>query len=131
VLVASGPVQPINRVLAAYDGTDVASRAAVFARDLARGMGWPLTILALPRAKFTLDQALQWAQTIAPEAQVIAEAEGGGEAAVIERVVHKDPHALLVMGAYADSWFKDLFTGSTTSHVLTHLKSPIILVHGR
>ncbi len=132
VLVASGPLQPINHVLVAYDGATVSTRAVEFARDLARAAGWPLTILALARGHFKLGEALDWSQELAPGAQVIAQGPGDrGEAQLIERVAAKDPYALMVMGAYADSWFKDLFTGSTTGHVLAHLKGPIILVHGR
>lgn len=132
VLVVSGPLVPINRVLTPYDGTAPSTRALLFARELAAQASWPLSVLALSRGEMTQQEACDWSKQLAPSAQVIAQNMAlGNEAELIERVVGADPYALLVMGAYADSWFKDLFAGSTTSHVLSHLKAPIFLVQKR
>jgi len=129
VLVASGPLATVNRILTPYDGTVGSTRALMVARQLAKDAAWPLTVLALARDNMSLDEAQDWSQQLAEEAQVISLSKTlGSEAELIERTVGSDPYALLVMGAYADSWFKDLFTGSTTNHVLSHLKAPMILV---
>lgn len=129
VLVVSGPLVPINRVLTPYDGMVPATRALLFARDLAAQAGWPLSVLALARGEMSQEEACDWSKQLAPAAQIMAQNSAlGSEAELIERVVGADPYALLVMGAYADSWLKDLFAGSTTSHVLSHLRAPIILV---
>lgn len=131
VLVVSGSLSPINRVLAPYDGTVPSTRATIFARELAKQAAWPLTILAVPRDELSLEEAIEWSQQLAADANVITLSRAlGSEAELIERTAGADPYALLVMGAYADGWFKDLFAagGGTTSHVLTHLKAPIILV---
>lgn len=129
VLVVSGPLSPINRVLTPYDGTVPSTRATMFARDLAKQAGWPLSILAVPRDDLTLEEAIDWSQQLAKDAQVMTLSRAlGSEAELIERTAGADPYALLVMGAYADSWFRDLIAGSTTSHVLSHLKAPMILV---
>ncbi|MBC7773241.1 MAG: universal stress protein [Pyrinomonadaceae bacterium] len=129
VLVVSGPLVPINRVLTPYDGMAPSTRALLFARDLATQTGWPLSVLAMSRGDMSQEEACDWARQLAPAAQVMAQNSAlGSEAELIERVVGADPYALLVMGAYSDSWLKDLFAGSTTSHVLSHLKAPIILV---
>ncbi|MGE3108183.1 MAG: universal stress protein [Phycisphaerales bacterium] len=131
VLVVSGPLSPINRVLTPYDGTIPSTRATIFARNLAKQAGWPLSILAVPRDDLSLEEAIDWSQQLAKDAQVMTLSRSlGSEAELIERTAGADPYALLVMGAYADSWFKDLFAagGGTTSHVLSHLKAPVILV---
>ncbi len=131
VLVVSGPLSPINRVLTAYDGTIPSTRATIFARNLARQSGWPLSILAVPRDELSLEEAIEWSQQLAKDAQVMTLSRAlGSEAELIERTAGADPYALLVMGAYADTWFKDLFAagGGTTNHVLTHLRAPVVLV---
>lgn len=129
VLVVSGPLSPINRVLTPYDGTVPSTRATLFARNFAAQAGWPLSVLAVPRDSMSLAEAIDWSQQLAKDANVITLSRAlGSEAELIERIAGADPYALLVMGAYADSWFRDLFSGSTTSHVLSHLKAPMILV---
>jgi nucleotide-binding universal stress UspA family protein len=132
VLVVSGPLRPINRILTPYDGTVASTRALIFAKDLASRADWPLSVLAFPRGELTLEEALDWAQHLAVGAQVIAvDPKRESEAKAIERTVDADPFALLVMGAYADSWIKELFAGSVTGHVVTHLRAPILLVPGQ
>lgn len=131
VMVVSGPMRPINRVLAVSDGTSASKRAVAEADDLAAAAGWPLTILAAAGAQQDLAAALDAAQRLAPDAQVISlsEEEQSDEARLIEHAAGSDTYALLFMPAYAESWFHRLIFGSTTERVLSRLGSPVVLVH--
>ena len=130
VMVVSGPMRPVNRVLAVSDGSSVSKRAVAEGRSFAESAGWPLTLLAAAGHDHTLSEALDQAQQLAPEATVISlsEDEQRHEGELIEHAAGADQYALLFMGAYAESWLHRLFFGSTTSHVLAHLGSPVVLV---
>lgn len=133
VLVVSGPLRPVNRILAAFDGTDVARQAVVQASAVAKQANWPLTVLALSRGEVSIDESLDRAEQLADGGQVITIDEGSAdkdEAELIRQVAGKDSYALLVMGAYADSWLQDLLFGSTTGRVLEKIGAPVMLVHG-
>lgn len=132
VLVASGPLRPVNRVLSVYDGSSVSKRAVAKAKNLAAKTNWPLTILAAESEHATLDEALTRAQELAEEAQVVSYgAEGKSEARQIAEAASHAGYAVIVMGAYPDSWLHQLFFGfgGTTAHVLSTVNAPVILVH--
>ncbi len=137
VMVVAGKSRPLNRVLAAYDGTAASKRALAFSRDLARQTGWPLSVLAVARGARSaasdtaaVEEMTKQAQELAPEGTVMSMGSAGQtEAELIARVAERDSYALLVLGAYADSRIKDLLFGSTTGHVLAKLGSPVVLVH--
>jgi nucleotide-binding universal stress UspA family protein len=131
VLVVSGTMRPLVRALAVYDSSAESKRAVAFAEDLAERAGWPLTILAAKGHGHSLDEALHRAQEMAPEATVISlsEEEQSDEGQLIEHAASKNGYALLVMGAYADSWLHRLFFGGTTEHVLESVGAPVVLVH--
>ncbi len=76
-----------------------------------------------------LEQIVTEVETVAPEAQLIVDDDRThGEAARVERLGQRAQHALLVLGAYPDSWLHQLLGGGTTGHVLKHLWAPIVLV---
>ncbi|MCB9846357.1 MAG: universal stress protein [Phycisphaeraceae bacterium] len=129
VLVVSGALRDVNRVLCAFDGSGPSARAVEWSRALAEQSGWPLSVLAVERPGATLEQALEGAQRLAPEAQVISYGDHGqSEARQIESAAEQTRTALLVMGAFPDSWLHRLFFGGTTDHVLTHVNAPVVLI---
>jgi len=132
VLIASGPARPIDRVLAVFDGSAVSKRALAVGRRLAQRSGWPLTVLAASSPGVTLDEARDQAQRLAEGAPVVSSgAEGRSEAEQIEEAVRHAGAAILVMGAYPDSWLHQLFFGfgGTTAHVLSRVGAPMLMVH--
>jgi len=132
VMVVSGSLRPVNRALGVFDGTSVSKRAVEKANELAKQTGWPLSILAVGGEYLDLDDALDRAQELSPDAQVITyQPEGHNEAEQIEEAVKHAGYGLLVMGAYPDSWLHQLFFGfgGTTAHVLSHAGAPVVLVH--
>jgi len=132
VLVAQGPLRPVNRVLAVYDGHGPSAQAVRWARELAAQAKWPLTTLAAPCDGLTLDEALQEAQRLAgDEAQVIAFGQRQErEAALIEHAAEQaGAYALLVMGAYEHSLLRELLLGSETAAALNRVDGPMVLVH--
>ncbi len=131
VVVATGPLHPVNRVLGVFDGSGGSKRAVAWSKDAARQTGWPLSVLAVSGRGLTLEESLEKAQAMAPDAQVIHYGpEGQSEAAQIEAAASHASMALLVMGAYPDTWLHQLFFGGgTTGQVLRKVNAPVALVH--
>ena len=132
VLVASGPSRPIRRVLAVFDGSAVSKRAVARGRRIAEASGWPLTVLVAAYADATLDEAIDKAQELAPNAAVVSTGvKGESKAAQIEEAAEHADDALVVMGAYPDSWLHQLFFsfGGTTANVLARVDAPVLMVH--
>ncbi len=132
VLVASGPLRPVNRVLAVYDGSAVSKRALAEGKRLAEKAGWPLTVLAASSGDATLDEALDRAHELSDGAPVVSYgAEGKSEAEQITQAAEHAGYAIIVMGAYPDSWLHQLFFGfgGTTAEVLARVGAPVLMVH--
>lgn len=130
VMIVSGPMRPVNRVLVVSDGSRVSKCAVGKAAEFAGATGWPMTVLAAAGGGDTLDEALARAQELAPDAQVISfsEEEQRDEAALIAHAAGADHFALLFMGAYKESWLHRLLFGGTTEQALAALGSPVVLV---
>lgn len=131
VMVVSGEMRPLTRVLGVYDSSAASKKAVAFAQGFAKQTGWPLAVLAAAGHGKTLGEALERAQAQAPDADVISlsEDEQGDVGRVVEHAAHKAGFSLIVMGAYPDSWLHRLFFGGTTEHVLAKVPGPIVLVH--
>jgi len=131
VMVVSGPLREFNRFLVAFDASAQSRRAVPWAVDAAEMARWPLTIAALEGDQISLDDSLQLAQELAPDATVIHWGEPGEtEAEQIEHTIEHTRTALLVMGAYRHSRIHQfLFGGSTTARVLSRAQAPVVLVH--
>jgi len=131
VMVVSGAMRPLKRVMAIYDSAGESKKAVSFAAELAKAADWPLTILAAAGHGHTLDEALDRAAELAPDATVISLGveEQNDEAKLIEHAADKAGYSLLVMGAYTHSWIYNLLFGSVTAKVLEKVGGPVVLVH--
>ena len=131
VLIVSGPMRPLVRLLAVYDSSSESKRAVAFAEDLSTATGWPMSILAAAGHGHTLDEALQRAGENWPDAAIISlsEDEQRNEGRLIEHAASTNGYSLLVMGAYSESWLHKLFFGGATEHVLASVGAPVVLVH--
>jgi nucleotide-binding universal stress UspA family protein len=128
VLIAGGPLRPVNRLLAVYDGAEQSRHAVEWSRDTAAQCGWPLSVLAVAGA-VPQDRALDEAEQLAPDAQILhPDGDAGTEADQIRGMASRASYALLVIGAYADSKAHQLLFGGTTGRVLKQVDAPVVLV---
>lgn len=123
-------------VLSIVDGTAASRRAAQVAWTLASGLDRPLRVMAV--AGRGMDEAAveRFARTAladvgasGAELAVLVVGTQAEEAELIEELARRNRHALLVIGAYADSWLVDLFLTSVTARVLSRVSNPVVLVH--
>lgn len=128
VLVTSAPRERVSEIVAVYDGTPAARAALAYAVSLGATTGWTLSVLPLARGQVTADAARAQAMALAPGAGVLAVGGDPSEAAAVAGAAQARPGALLVLGAYADSWIHEAFFGSTTSAVLAGAGAPVLLV---
>jgi nucleotide-binding universal stress UspA family protein len=145
LLVVDGPgsgYQPPTEITAlacAFDATGSAGDAVSAGQRLAAATGLPLQVLAVPRsgsgAKPQDAAAVAAAASAAaPGASVINLAAGAPgpsitEAGLLAAHIRAHSGTLLIMGAYADSWIRELVLGSTTAQLLGALAGPVLLVH--
>jgi len=130
VLLASGELRPIMRIVGVFDGSGPSRRAVRFARGLAEACGLPLTIVAASGVIGSADEVLAAAADLADGAPVLALGHNDlAEADQILRAAERAGFALSVLGAYPDSWLHQLVFGGTTGRVLREIDAPLVLVH--
>jgi nucleotide-binding universal stress UspA family protein len=131
VVVVSGSMRPITRVLAIYDSASESKKALSFAADLAKQANWPLAVLAAAGHGHSLDEALDRAAELAPGATILSLGveEQGDEAKLVEHAASRAGYSLIVLGAYTHSWIYNLLFGSVTAKVLEKVGGPVALVH--
>ena len=134
VLVAppSEPVSLGKRPLIAWNGSALSARAAAIARNFFRGAR-EVGILSVP----TKDRSGPSAQDLADyvawhglTATVIeADLDNYRLGDVLLREAARFDADLLVMGAYAQSPFRESLTGGVTNYVLSHAELPVLMTH--
>jgi len=130
VLIVSGALHPVNRVISVYDGSEQCQRAIAVGGKFAEAAGWPFTVLAAPGEGQPLDQTLEAAQRAAGDAQVIHYGEAHeSEEKQIDALARHAEYAIVFFGAYPDSWLHQLIFGGPTAEILRAVKSPVVLVH--
>jgi nucleotide-binding universal stress UspA family protein len=124
--------RPISRILAAYDGSTHASQALHEAIELAQALKADLTILTVTEMD---DQ--KWANAISNDAVELVQAHGmqarnlvvtGKPASAILENARDGLCDLIVVGAYGHSRIREMILGSTTAHIITKSKTPVMLV---
>lgn len=128
VLVVSGAWEPSRTVVVAFDGTTESKRALSAAREIARGAGWGLTVIASSKEK-NAEETRAWASGFAPEAERVEVVENGKrvETAAMERA--GGAGALVAMGAYHESFVHDLLLGSPAGGAVERASVPVLLAH--
>lgn len=132
VLIATGPHRDVSRILGVFDGSSVSKRACALAQRMATATGWPLTVLAAECGECRAEESKAKAEELMPECRVIsADPSQKSEAEQIECAAKQADDAIIVMGAYPDSWLHQLFFGfgGTTAKVLSHVGAPVVMVH--
>ncbi|MCC6284818.1 MAG: universal stress protein [Phycisphaerales bacterium] len=128
VLLASGPMRDLSRVLVSFDGSGEAEHAVRWGAALAEQVRWPVSVVVSPGSR-GLDANLVRAQELAPQAGVIHfGAAGSGESEQIAEASRHTGAALVVMGAHHDHWLHRLMFGDSTLRRARELNAPVILV---
>ncbi len=130
VLVCAGGHDPLERVLAAYDGSEHAARALEIGVEYAERRAAPLHVVTVQHsreeAQRILDEALDFAggHSVTPTAHA---REGDAAADLVLEVAREVGADLLVMGAYGRGRLREFLVGSTTETILTRFEHPILL----
>ena len=133
VLVTPENFLEIESMGIAYDGSDSASEAFMLSLKLSKQTSWPLTALIITsdaKKADTLSTQVEEMNENTPEAP-IADCEviimSGKEQDEIIKFIQEGAVELMVMGAYGHNRLRELFLGSTTSHVIRKSPIPVLL----
>ncbi|MEO6697764.1 MAG: universal stress protein [Paraperlucidibaca sp.] len=122
--------QPTTGLLLAYDGSTSSRQAVQFLTRSQLFIGLPVHIVMVGADTLDAQAQLQWAQTQLHKAGVDAiTAIRPGEASR-SLLAYQQDHGLdaVVMGAYGHSRLRQFFVGSTTTDLLRHCQSPLLLL---
>jgi nucleotide-binding universal stress UspA family protein len=132
-LVTPWRVKSLERVLAAYDGSDHARKAISMALDLVKAMKLTLAVTAVCPPG---ESAADW-QRILDEGVRLVEESGvevtpfllhGYPADQITHFCSDSEFDLLVIGAYGHTRIREFLLGSTTFQILLNAEIPVFLI---
>ncbi|MDR1075060.1 MAG: universal stress protein [Xanthomonadaceae bacterium] len=130
VLVTSGPLLPVRRFLIAYDGGSAGQQCldGVCAGAFFEGMECHLLMATEPSNKHQaqLEKAANRLRQAGfePSTEIIC----GAPEVVIAQHINSREIDMLVMGSYGHSRIRNLFVGSTTTHVLLNCPKPVLML---
>jgi nucleotide-binding universal stress UspA family protein len=131
-LVTPGAFRPIQKILAAFDGSGHASQALHEAAELAATLNVPLGVLTVAADKDT-----EQANRISREGLLMAQAHQGhvthlvgrGQPdAVILAMAAEYGYDLIVAGAHGHSRMREMILGSTTHLLIAKTDRPVMVV---
>lgn len=131
-LVTPATHRPIRRILAAFDGSDVSSKALHEAIELAQGLALPLVLLTVAeeqgrgRARAVVEEGMQLVRAHeGVAAQLVV--EGRADRVILDKAEELGCD-LIVVGAYGHSRIREMILGSTTQNLLARAHCPVLLV---
>jgi nucleotide-binding universal stress UspA family protein len=124
--------KPVGKILVAYDGSSLASKALHEGIELAMAISAPLVVLAVAEHR-DLDVAQEYALAAmrlvraheCPAAPMVAEGPAGQ---VIMAKAEETGADLIVVGAFGHTRMRQLVLGSTTSFLMARSTKPVMLV---
>jgi nucleotide-binding universal stress UspA family protein len=131
-LVTPAEFQPVTKILAAFDGSAMASKALHESIELAQALSAPLLILTV-----RTHSSDQYAEDIAEIGIKLARAHNCAAARLVVEgrpseqilaVAHQHGCNLIVLGAYGHSLIREWIIGSTTAHLINQTDLPVMLV---
>jgi nucleotide-binding universal stress UspA family protein len=129
VLLASGPMRDLSRVLVSFDGSGAAEHAVRWGAALGDQTKWPVSVVVSPGER-GLDANLARAQDLAPKGSVMHfGAAGSSEGDQIAEAARHARSALVVLGAHHDHWLHRVVFGDSTLRRARELDAPVVLVH--
>jgi nucleotide-binding universal stress UspA family protein len=131
VFVASRAFTPIERVLVAYDGSQLAIKAVDQIARSSFFAGLSVTVVTVGEKSAAAQKGLEAAKALLKAAGFEARTrlvEGRPEE-VLGRLVDDEDFGLLVMGAYGHSRIRSFVIGSTTTEMVRSCKVPVLMLH--
>lgn len=131
-LLCPRPYRPVSKILVAYDGSSLASKALHEGIELALAAAVPLVVLAVAENR-DLDAAQEYAQSAmrlvrAHECVAAPMVAKGPAGEVILRIAEEVGADLIAVGAFGHSRMRELILGSTSSHLLARSHKPVLMV---
>ncbi len=132
-LVTPSEFQPINKIMAAYDGSGHASQGLHVAIELAKALNVELIILTVTEGKEIAEterisaEGLKLAESHDCRATNLIVENHRSSQGILESAQEQECH-LIVMGAYGHSRIRELILGSTTMNLMTRSHLPVMLV---
>jgi len=129
VLVSPAKFQEIESMALAYDGSDPAKKALTLSLAISERAVWPLTVVIITadhsKADLLSAQVEEATQDGGADCEVII--LSGKEEDAILKFIKEGAVELMVMGAYGHNRLRELFLGSTTSHIIQKSPIPVLL----
>ncbi len=129
VLITPREFREIESMGLAYDGSGPAENALKLAAELSEKTRWPLTVLMVTednaladRLRVKIDSILE-GREIDSDVIVLR----GREDREILKFIQEGAVELMIMGAFGSGRVKELFLGSTTSHIMRKSQIPVLL----
>lgn len=129
VLITPKEFREIESMGLAYDGSGPAENALKLAAELSEKTRWPLTVLMVTednaladRLRVKIDSILE-GREIDSDVIVLR----GREDREILKFIQEGAVELMIMGAFGSGRVKELFLGSTTSHIMRKSNIPVLL----
>jgi nucleotide-binding universal stress UspA family protein len=134
VLVTPETFLEIESMGLAYDGSESASKALKLSLELSEQAAWPLTVVIITsdsKKAAALSAQVEDMNQKDSEEPPITDCEiinlSGKEQDEIIKFIREGAVELMVMGAYGHNRLRELFLGSTTSHVIRKSPIPVLL----
>lgn len=129
ILVTPATYRPVNRILMAYDGSDIANCALRVCRNISTEIGLPVTVITVSdhaaEGEAILNEARQYLAPNDIDADYVL--KSGDDSKIILSAMADYRCDLLIMGAYGQGRFLELVLGSTTSYILRKATFPVLL----
>lgn len=129
IFIVSKDFIAIQKVLAAYDGSDTANKALSLAGYIAERLALPVTVVNVSsradEATHILDEAKKYLSNFDISCDKV-HVRGTPENKICE-YAHSKGYDLIVMGAYGRSRIREAILGSTTQTVMRMAQVPVLL----
>lgn len=131
VMVTPVEFREIESMGIAYDGSPPAEHALETAAELSRKTRWPLTAITVcDDSKAAAELTRKVEDFLEPyeidSEMIILRGKADRE---IARFIEEGAVELMVMGAHSRVTLRDLFLGSTTTHVIRSSRIPVFVIH--
>jgi nucleotide-binding universal stress UspA family protein len=133
VLVTPENFVEIESMALAYDGSDSALKALELSLELSKKGVWPITVVIITSDAKKADtlsaqiEEMNEKDSSAPMADCETIILSGKDQDEIIKFIKEGSVELMVMGAYGHNRLRELFLGSTTSHVIRKSPIPVLL----
>ena len=133
VLVTPENFVEIESMALAYDGSDSALKALELSLELSKKAVWPITVVIITSDAKKADtlsaqiEEMNEKDSSAPLADCETIILSGKDQDEIIKFIKEGSVELMVMGAYGHNRLRELFLGSTTSHIIRKSPIPVLL----